>query len=40
MTADLMGPPHHKVGEDSDPHNGAQEGNRKELSGFLLDAVH
>lgn len=30
--ADLMGPPHHKVREDSDPQNGAQEGDRKEFS--------
>lgn len=36
---DLMGPPHHEVGEDSNPHNRAQEGARKEFSGFLLDKV-
>lgn len=38
--ADLMGPPHHKVREDSDPQNGTQEGERKEFSGFLLDSFY
>lgn len=38
--ADLMGPPHHKVREDSDPQNRAQEGDRKEFSGFLLDSFY
>lgn len=36
-TADLMGPPHNKVGEDSNPQNRAQEGDHKEFSGFLQD---
>lgn len=35
-----MGPPHHKVREDSDPQNGAQEGESKEFSGFLLDSFY
>lgn len=34
-----MGPPHHEVGEDSNPHNRAQEGDHKEFLGFLLDKV-
>ena len=36
---DLMSPPHHEVGEDSNPHYGSQEGDHKEFSGFLRDKV-
>lgn len=32
----LMSPPHHEVGENSNPHNRAQEGEHKKFSGFLL----
>lgn len=34
---DLMGPPHHEVGEDRNPHNRTQKGGHKEFSGFLFD---
>lgn len=33
--ADLMCPPHHEVGEDSDPQNRAKEGDHEEPPGFL-----
>lgn len=33
--ADLMCPPHHEVGEDSDPQNRTKEGDHEELPGFL-----
>lgn len=34
-----MGPPHHEVGEDSNPQNRAQEGHHKEFLGFLFEKV-
>lgn len=32
---DLMGPPHHKVGEDINPYNRSQEGDHKKFLGLL-----
>lgn len=39
LETDLMGPPHHEVGEKRNPQNRAQEGEGKEFSGFLLPKV-
>lgn len=33
---DPKGPPHHEVGDDSNPQDRAQEGDHTEFSGFLL----
>lgn len=34
-----MSPPHHEVGKDSNPNNGAQEGDHKESFGFLKKKI-